>query len=214
MKFYYSIGCDCHPAHVLKTLDLRKNSSPFDSLDINPINTFEYFYELIQTEFKYFMQDLIINDEYSRPSSKHYQYSFFHHDKKINKDNTIKEKYLRRITCLLNHYTHFNCIFLVNIKSSSIISCEIASKLYLDCLKIINDDTFIKNNHIIFIYIRYDEDLNENKESIDVFYTKIKEINSKNIFIIKYNRHLKKDGIWGNTKMYHTYFNHLLTLNS
>ena len=57
-----SIGCDCHVAMVLKNLNLRNNSSPFDWLDTKSISVFEYFYENITTDFKYstFFKDLLV----------------------------------------------------------------------------------------------------------------------------------------------------------
>lgn len=195
-------------------MGLRNKAGPFDWLDTNSINCLEYFYELIQTEFKDFMNNLIISEKYSKPYSQYYPYSCFFHDIDIIDNNVIKDKYSRRIMRFLDHYNNLNCIYVGNLKSNAIISSEIASKLYLDCIKIIKDDKFIKNNHILFIYIRYDEDLNENEKYINIFYTKLKELNNKNIVIMKYNRHLQRDGIWGNSELYKTHFSHLLKLHN
>ena len=208
MKNFYSIGCDCHPAMVLKVMGLRKKSSPFDWLDTNSLNTFEYFYDMIQTEFKNFMREIVINNE--KPFSKYYPYSLFHHDPNIKDDIIIQQKYLRRISRFLDHYKHSSCVFLANIKSDSITSYEIVNKLYLDCVKIINDSTFIKNNHILFIYIRYDDDFIENNEYINELYSKIKNLDKNNIFLIQYNRNLQEGRLSGDPNMYSTYFNLLL----
>ena len=87
-------------------------------------------------------------------------------------------------------------MFLANIKSDSITSYEIVNKLYLDCVKIINDSTFIKNNHILFIYIRYDDDFIENNEYINELYSKIKNLDKNNIFLIQYNRNLQEGRLY------------------
>lgn len=206
---FFSIGSDCHPAIVLKKLNLRNNSSPFDWLDTKGLYVFEYFYENIKTNFKYFLYDIVKNEKF-QPYSNKYPNSIFLHDLDIIENINVKEKYLRRIQTLLVNYYNSKCVFVCNITSNTITSNDIVSKLYFDCLNIINDNTFVTNNHSIYIYIRYDNDLKENEQYCDIFYTKIKNLNNTNININKYCRNLKKNGIWGDDSKYAIFFKDLL----
>ena len=149
---FFSIGSDCHPAIVLKKLNLRNNSSPFDWLDTKGLYVFEYFYENIKTNFKYFLYDIVKNEKF-QPYSNKYPNSIFLHDLDIIENINVKEKYLRRIQTLLVNYYNSKCVFVCNITSNTITSNDIVSKLYFDCLNIINDNTFVTNNHSIYIYI-------------------------------------------------------------
>ena len=208
---FFSIGSDCHPAMVLKNLNLRQKSSPFDWIDTKGISVFEYFYENITTDFKYFLYDLEKNEK-SQPYSKKYPNSIFLHDLDIIENNNVKEKYIKRIERLQLNYNNSKCVFVCNITSNSILSNYIVSKLYVDCLKIINDDIFITNRHSLYIYIRYDEDFTENEEYCNSFYTKIKNLNNNNVLINKYCRKFKEDGIWGDASKYSIFFEDLLVL--
>lgn len=208
---FFSIGCDCHPAMVLKNLNLRNNSSPFDWLDTKSISVFEYFYENITTDFKYFLYDLKKNEK-SQPYSKKYPNTIFLHDLDIIENNNVKEKYIRRIQLLQHNYNNSKCVFVCNINSNGILSNDIVSKLYTDCVKIINDDTFTSNRHILYIYIRYDEDFTENEQYCNSFYTKIKNLTNNNVLINKYCRNYKKDGTWGDSSKHSTFFKDLLVL--
>ena len=208
---YYSIGSDCHPAMVLKHLNLRRESSPFDWLDTKCISVFEYFHEHIITDFKYFLYDLEKNER-SQPYSKKYPKSIFLHDLDIIENNNVNEKYVKRIQRLQHNYNNSACVFVCNIKSNSILSHSIVSKLYVDCSKIINNNIFITNRHNLYIYIRYDEDFTENEQYCNSFYTKIKQLTNNNVVINKYCRNFKKDGIWGDNSKYSLHFKDLLSL--
>ena len=56
-KFLIPIGCDCHPAYMLKSLNLRKQSLPFDWLDTKPLFGLKYVYENIVNKFNFFLLD-------------------------------------------------------------------------------------------------------------------------------------------------------------
>ena len=206
---YYSIGCDCHPAIVLTHLNLRLSASPFDWLNTNVINTFEYFLDLVQTNFIHFMSD-IQHDKL--PYSKYYPYSTFYHDTNIIQDSKIKEKYNRRIGRFMNDFNNSKCLFLTNIKAESISSHQSMNKLCSDCNDIISNKTFITNHHILYIYILYNENYDENKLYCDKFYNQIQSLNKSNIKIIKYCRHLTIKGIWGDKNEYNQYLKDISTI--
>ena len=209
---YYSIGCDCHPSYLLQKLGLRTKAGPLDWLDTHSLHCLEYFHDLVQNEFRDFITDLTNTGRFSRPSSKHYPYSCFFHAPTIIEDRTVQETYLRRAKRFLDDYKNQSCVFVGNIKSNYVASDEAVMKLYGDCIKIINDKKFIENNHTLFIYIRCNENLDENQKHIDSLCTKLKELNNKQMMIMKYCLHFSKDGMWGNTDLYPNYFHELLSL--
>ena len=93
LKTIVSVGCDCHPAHMLKALSLRKQSLPFDWLDTQPVYGIKYAHENIINQFQFFLTDLKKNNE-GKVFANKYQFAvFYHYDDLItNKKLQLKIK--------------------------------------------------------------------------------------------------------------------------
>jgi len=189
------IGCDCHPAYTLQKLNIRKLSLPFDWLNTDPIKGLKFVYENLENNFIYFIEDLKVNSR-NHIVSKKYPYAEFMHEKNLikNKSDRIKfERRINRLKLLLKNDT----FFLFNITSESLKSEKNVSDFYNSVLIFKNK---MKKNQTLCIYIRYDENLNENEPFCNTLFEKLN--NLKNINITKYIRNKSKEGIWGNKKYY------------
>lgn len=116
---YYSIGCDCYSANILKLLHLRHLAGPFDHIYTGSIYSPEYFSNLVDSSFKNFLSDLSLNNN-NKVVSKHYPFTEFTHDDDLINTIDTKYKYQRRITRFMNDYKNAQCVFLLNINYDSI----------------------------------------------------------------------------------------------
>lgn len=205
MVKYYSIGCDCHPCHVLTELKLRHMAGPFDHLYTGSICSLKYFLNLVDTSFKYFLSDLKVNIN-NRIVSSRYPHTEFIHDKDLRKNPETVKKYQRRIQRFMEDYTKDKCVLLYCIHDSSIQSEEQSNELIHYIETLLNTQYFKDNEHILFIYLRYDENISENNL---IFIDKLQKIENKNLIFQKYQRNSKKYGIWGDTTKYCEDFNAL-----
>jgi hypothetical protein len=209
---YYSIGCDCHPSHVLEYLKLKHYAGPFDYIYIRSIYTPEYFFNLINSSFINFKNDLSINEN-GKVSSKHYPQTEFTHDSDLITSVKINRKYERRIKRFMNDYKNLKCVFLLNINYDSICNENEVTKLIDDIKNIINEDCFVKKNHILYIYLRYDENFDQNKKLCECFIEQLSKLKqTKNLIFKKYCRHKSQYGIWGNPLEYSVIFSDLFEL--
>ncbi|SCY78521.1 Putative papain-like cysteine peptidase [Flavobacterium caeni] len=199
-KKYYSkypiipIGCDCHPAHTLNSLFLRKISLPFDWLNIEPIHCFNYINDNINCEFSFFKSNVITNERGYFIASK-YPSAEFIHEKKLDSSDS-QEKFDRRIARFTELLPKRN-IFIHNIPANSIKNKEDIT-VFIE--SIVKFKEIIHNGSTIHIYIRFDENITENETLANELYVRL--INS-NIETIKYVRKLNKFGIWGDKKEYY-----------
>lgn len=207
---YYSIGCDCHPSHVLSHLKLRHKAGPFDHIDIKSLYSAEYFLKLINSSFLNFLDDLLVNNN-GKVVSKNYSQAEFIHDNDLITNKESKHKYERRIKRFMDDYNNSKCVFLLNIKYDSITNKNEINKLICNINDILNDHHFIKNNHILYLYLRFDENLDQNKILCDTFINEIlKKFKYNGNFVFKkYCRCLSKSGIWGNPLEYSQIFSDL-----
>lgn len=189
------LGCDCHPAYVLKSLYLRNYSLPFDWLSINPVRTFEYMNENINDKFENFLKNPKLNERGYFISEK-YPYSEFMHEKDLNSQETIN-KFERRIDRFLKILKSRQIYFLHNIPVNSL-QAESDINLYINSIKLFQSK--IPAGSTIHIYLRFDENLSENELLSEKLYS---ELLSLNIHAYKYLRGLKDNGIWGNASYYH-----------
>lgn len=190
------LGCDCHPAYMLNFLSLRKNSLPFDWLNINPIRTFEYVSENINDRFESFLKNIILNENGFYTSEK-YPYSEFMHEKDLYKQETI-DKFKIRIDRFLNLIKTEQIHFLHNIPVNTLLN-ENDIHQYINSIKIFQSK--IPSSSKIHIYLRFDENLNENQILSEKLYN---ELQNLNIISCKYVRGLKVNGIWGLKSQYHS----------
>ncbi|QEE49529.1 hypothetical protein FUA48_08030 [Flavobacterium alkalisoli] len=190
------IGCDCHPAHCLKKLHIRKQSFPFDWLNTLPVEGIKYVTDNIENDFESFISDLIINQNNNIVSS-HYPETEFIHEKDLIVNNETKNKLKTRSTLFLQAYKNNPVDFLFSLPVSGINSVNDIDYI----TRSISDFTKkIKENDRLYIYVRYDENVNENK----VFSNKLFEAlnNIPKVNSAKYVRYFNKYGLWGNPSAY------------
>lgn len=189
------LGSDCHSAYMLNSLYLRKNSLPFDWLNINPIKTFEYVTENINDRFENFLKNPKLNDRGYFISEK-YPYSEFMHEKNVNSEETIN-KFKRRIDRFLNILKSKPLYFLHTIPVNSL-KTENDIKQYINSIRLFRSK--VSPDSSIHIYLRFDENLSENTLLSETLYNALIHLN---INTYKYVRGLKENGIWGAKSYYY-----------
>lgn len=189
------IGCDCHPAYTLQKLHIRKHSLPFDWLDTDAIKGISFVSSNIKTHFSGFLKGLVKNKK-GHIVSNEYPYAEFVHEKNLIENKLDIEKFGRRID-RLEKLMHTDCFYLYNVKSSSLESKAQVTEFYRS---VVEFQTLMKGEQLLCIYIRYDENLNENKNNCEMLLELLG--NTKNVNSANYIREKSKAGIWGNAKKY------------
>lgn len=199
---YYSIGCDCHPCHVLTELKLRHMAGPFDHIYTSSLYSLKYFLELVDTSFTNFLSNLKVNNN-NRIISQHYPHTEFIHDKDLRKNPETVKKYQRRIQRFMEDYTTNKCLLLYCINHSTIQTEEQVNEVISYIETLLNTNYFKENEHILYIYLRYDENITEIN---NFFIDKLQKIENKNLIFQKYQRNINKYGIWGDKTKYNEEF--------
>ena len=195
------IGCDCHPAHSLDILGLRKVSLPFDWIDIDPLKTIEYVADNINNKFVDFLKDTKTNEDGHFISGK-YPFALFLHEKQLDSAESV-DKFKRRSNRFLKIIENENVIFLHGLKVNSIRN-EKDVEQYIESVRLFLSS--VNPNHSLRIYLRYDDDLSENAILADKMFSELTKLNVKTI---KYVREWKTYGNWGNKDLYHQLYKDL-----
>lgn len=191
------IGYDCHPAYMLNKLKIRKTSLPFDWLNmLDPTMGITYVTENIKNNFSSFIGDLKINNRGHVIASSYPSIEFMH-EKDIITNPLTKTKLERRYQRFNRIFKENNCLFIYNIPS-------LCLKMESDVINF-KESVFeflkmIKKNDKLLIYIRFDENYEENKLNCDLLYESLCAV--QEVSIQKYIRKLSQFGIWGNEKTY------------
>lgn len=204
---FYSIGNDCNPIVVLKQLNLKTESGPFDTLLVDHEECIPYVNKLIANNFSDFFYKLKHNEN-GKIYPENYPHLLFWHDDNIMEDN---ERYKRRISRFMNDYNTRKCIFFYNITDNSLKTDKDIEYYYNHIKQLITTKTFIEKNHYLFIYIRYDEEESLYKDNCNMF-IKIMKKDFNNIDVINYCRYYSKYGLWGNVNNYKKDFSKLYNL--
>jgi hypothetical protein len=190
------IGCDCHPSHLLETLNLRKISLPFDWLDTQPLKGLTYVQENIRTRFRYFQEHLKVNDD-DKAYSESYNYSvFFHHSDIVHNKRTYN-KFIRRSKRFMKLVQKRRCTYLYAIGSLALNSPE-SVQVFHD--SIIKFKEVLKRGDRLLIYIRYDDSLEENASYCKILDEQL--AGEDKVRLAHYNRHFKEFGLWGDSSKY------------
>ena len=197
LKTIVPIGCDCHPAYMLKTLNLREQSLPFDWLDTKPKYGLKYVYENINNSFIFFLTDLKKNDE-NKVFSNKFNYSTFYHFDDLVTNDELKLKIKKRIKLFLSIIKNKPIYFINTVTSESLNNVESVKFYYKSVQAYLN---VLKKDDELIIYLRYDENFEENNFFCEDLIKKVNGIGNK-VKIIKYLREMKKFGIWGDEKKY------------
>ena len=189
------LGCDCHPAHTLQKLNIRKTSLPFDWLNNDPIKSLLFVSENLDNNFNDFLDNLYRNSR-GYIVSERFPYAEFIHEDNLIENNLDRKKFLRRIE-RFKKLLKEEVYFLYNITSESLDSKKNVYDFYNSVLNFISK---LNANHTLCIYIRYDESLNENENYCEMLLKLLREI--KNVKIATYIRYRDQEGIWGDAKYY------------
>jgi hypothetical protein len=195
-KNFIPIGCDCHPAYILKQLNIRTKSLPFDWLNINPVSGIKYITENIKTNFNKYIDDLTVNERGYIVASA-FPESEFMHEKDLMENPETKAKLRRRYERFLKIFKEQECNFIYNCPSTFLTTEEEIIQFQESIFDFIK---LLKKDDELLIYIRFDENYEENKinmERLEEFLRKIKKIK-----IAKFLREKKTYGIWGDERKY------------
>lgn len=189
------IGCDCHPAYTLEKLHIRQFSLPFDWLNVDAVKGIRFVQENLQNNFSFFLTDLYRNEK-EHIVSKRYPYAEFMHEKDLIENAASVTKLKRRIDRFLKIFKT-NQVSLLYCMPAYGLDSEIAVDAFFNDLKQFAGDNVDKN---IYLYIRCDESIEENRAFCDDLMTKMKML--PNVSFTRYVRFLNEDGIWGNPNAY------------
>jgi len=195
-KILIPLGCDCFPAYILKQTNLRRDSFPFDWLSTNSILGVKYIYDNIINNFEFFLKDLRKNDS-GQIYSPFYEYSlFFHHNDLIDNPATYST-FVKKCNKFLKYIETKSCGYLYNLKS-----VELISQYHVNIFKesVNSFQRIMKPGDKLFIYIRYDESYDENRNFCDGLLTELR--NFEKVKTAKFNRQKSKFGIWGDQSCY------------
>lgn len=152
------LGADCHPAYTLQSIHIRKNSYPFDWLNMDHGTSIQYINHNIANDFNFFTKDIYKNErEYF--VAKQYPDVEFMHEKYLDTPEA-QQKFSRRIKKFKEKFFNEKCTYITCISFNGIKDEEHISQIVknLDDLR-----KSLKNNSTLHIYIRYDEqqDIND-----------------------------------------------------
>ncbi|MBB6332260.1 hypothetical protein HNP24_003252 [Chryseobacterium sediminis] len=193
-KYIIPIGKDCHAAHSLDILNIRKQSLPYDWVRLKSISGLRTVSQNIQEDFKFFLADLKKNEEGNTYAAK-YPDAEFTHAKAVIDDPKLLNTFKKRCQRLLDIISHHPVAYLhiIEITSLRLEDASIFCNMAKDFIKI------LKPKDSLHIYIRFDEQI-ENEEVCNLLLNEIQKI--PQVYITTYVRGKAQYGIWGNEKEY------------
>lgn len=201
---YIPIGSDCNPAYILKILNHREFSLPFDWLDTSTLYGLDYVRENIEYEFINFKNEMILN-EYNIPICKKYPNTTFMHHKSIvlcnKKGIETHNSFDRRIKRFMDIYKdndiHKKYLYCLN--NDKVLARSDVHKFITSVKTFVN---IMSNEDKLLIYIRFDNKFNENNNInlCDLLMKKCNDIN--NVHCVKYIREKDEYGRRGNKRNY------------
>ena len=190
------LGCDCHPAQVLKTLHLRECSLPFDWLNISPMETFAYVNENLRHEFRDFLRDVRRNERGHFIAGR-FPCAEFMHEPDLDAAE-VQAKFRRRTELLRRKLQSERIAFLHNLPASAIADRGSISAYLQDVRQFLATAPAGSTLHV---YLRHDEALSENQPLADELCAGLTALGIRHV---KYVRHLQSCGIWGDPRQYHS----------
>ncbi len=191
-----SLGYDCHPAYILTALNLRTMSFPFDWQLTHSSKGIDYVNQNLQQHFKLFVCNLDKNKRGGVVSGHYPDSEFTHYPDLINapeKRKTIK----RRCARFLDYFYKKKCVFLFNVSSWSFKNSREIS-IFLESVKEFH--RLARGNHLLLVYIRYDDSLNENELNCEIVKEELRKLRSTKV--TQFIRYKSSYGIWGNEDKY------------
>jgi len=201
------IGCDCHAAYFIKSMKAKKCALPFDWMNISPLLGLKYVQENIDHNFEYFLHHLVRNKR-NLVVSKMYNFAEFTHSpttifgaESVNRMNN-KVKSFKKLT------SSVSCSYLYSVPSASLSTRSDVEMFYET---VVSFHKVLKPKDSLHLYIRYDEDFNENRLTCELLLQKLSRLSF--VATARFIRPKSKFGIWGDEKKFNTLFRDL-RLNS
>lgn len=197
------IGCDCHPAWMLKKLHLRKSGYPFDWLDTQAHLGLEYVNQNIKTDLKHYLEDITLNAEGNIIAEK-YPYAVMLHEVDLIAGSAGRAKLERRVERFRKRSKKGNNRYLYILPIDKIAN-EAQADVFL--ASVAGFTALMKEGDSLHIILRYDESTDEHQLITEKLLFGLKDIS--NVYAAQYARQLKKYGLWGNPAGYTALFNDL-----
>ncbi len=186
-----SIGCNCHPAHLLAIMRFRKTSLPFDWLLTDGDKGLNYVTDNIKNSFQNFMADLQINAQNFAFAKKYPESCFYHHSDIISNPQT-RNTFQNRINRFTEIINNSNCTFLYALPSENLNSIESVHNIASQAEQF---SSTMKEKDKLCIYITYNEKADLENKYCDDFIKDIRKL--KNVYSAKFLLEAKKYGLWG-----------------
>lgn len=195
-KIIIPIGCDCHPANMLKKLHLRKQSLPFDWLNTQPEEAISYILENVESNFSKCFKNLRHNER-GKAISENFPKTEFFHEPKIIDDIEVQNKFIRRARRFQELIYSQDVYYLCNIKVE-IYKNDLFIKKFIKDVKLFSMN--LKANDTLHIYFTSDEDTLENRNAQIKLCESLANI--KKVKTTTYCKNFTKYGILGSYKDY------------
>jgi Putative papain-like cysteine peptidase (DUF1796) len=190
------IGCDCHPAYLLQSLNIRKQSLAFDWLLTEPLHGISYVCDNLLSKFEFFLSKLKLNAD-NKVYSSYYDYSVFFHNSDLIDNPVVYDTLKRRANRFLKLVESKQCSYLYVISSGAIKTNDDVETFLASITKF---KSIIKEKDELLIYLRYEHGYEENKAFCQKLIDVITQLD--NVKIKKYIRQSEKYGVWGDKKQY------------
>ncbi len=191
-----SLGCDCHPAHLLQALNIRNTSLPFDWLNTKSSAGIDYVSNNIKNDFEFWLKNLKINSRNYVVSSNFEYAEFMHYENLIN-NNSMINILTKRAKKFMHYFSNVNCLFLYNLKSDGI-KTDNDVNFFLNSIK--EFTALSGRGHILMIYISHDEDVIENEQYVEYVEKELRT--STKIRVARFVLRKNEFGIWGDESKY------------
>lgn len=188
---FISLGCACHPAHMLAIMGLRKQSLPFDWLLTDSIKGMDYVCDNIKNNFVNYTADLK-SDKNNHTFASHYPHSLFFHHSAIINNKELLQVINDRVPRFLNELKNNSCTFVYSVTSTSLVNKSAVTFLVDSIREFVS---LIKSQDKLLVYINHDESILENKEYGDDLINQLSCI--PNVSCAKFLLEAKKYGLWG-----------------
>ena len=197
------LGCNCHPAHMLKQLHIRTQSFPFDWLSVHPSKGLNHVCENIEENFSFFLSDLQKNEKGHVYSAK-YPCVLFYHEEELIDSPDDREKLYRRVKRFLEFLNDHASRFLYMTTSRVLIDQASVEAIYDS---IVRFTRLMKDSDKLYIYIKHEETLDENRMFVDRLMQKVQHLDRT--YIAKYLKQTNRFGLWGDKNKFPDVFNRL-----
>ena len=191
-----SLGCDCHPAHVLRSLNCRRISSPFDWLNTTPSRGIELVNKTIQEGFGSLLSNLVVNERgHIVPGD--YPHTEFVHYPDLMHDQSTRDRLVSRAERFVRYFRESECALLFNVSAEGLKDASDAT-LLLDSIRVLQESA--KPRHTLHVYLRYDESYDENAAVCASFASDLRAM--PHTRFVPYIRRKAEFGMWGDESRY------------